>query len=146
MNIKTDYETRRNMSQELRDATVEYINDGAKTWLGGGKDGTVPVDVGMWDVTIKDSEDLICIANLLDRPDAEYDASNEASARRPLNSKGWRSSPGKDIEQAFMAASDLDTLVRDVIPVKVWDWMSSVAQEETNEHWAQLDDGAKYNA
>ena len=140
MNVKTDYETRQKMSQQLRDATVEYINDGAKTWL---RDSQ---DLEMWDVTIKDSEDLTCIANLLDRPPSEYDASNEASAHRPLNSKGWTSSPSKDIEQAFMAANDLDTLVRDVIPKDVWNWMAVVAQEETKEHWAKLDDGAKYNA
>ena len=43
-----------------------------------------------------------------------------------------------------MAACDLDTLVRDVFPRDVWNWMSFVAQEEKDEHWAKLDDGQTY--
>ena len=140
MLIKTDYETRKEMGQLLRDAIVEYINDGAKTWLRNSQ------NLEMWDVTIKDSEDLIAIAGLIDaRSDESYSESNRENAQRPANTKGWTASAGKDIEQAFKAACDLDTLVRDVFPRDVWNWMSFVAQEEKDEHWARLDDWAKYN-
>jgi len=141
INVKTDYKTRQEMSQLLRDAIVEYINDGAITWLRESQ------NVEMWDVTIKDSEDLICIANMIDgRTDESYSESNKESVQRPVNTKGWTASASKDIEQAFMAACDLDTLVRDVFPKDVWNWMAFVSQDEKKEHWAVLDDGAKYNA
>tara|TARA_Y100000310_G_C20473814_1_gene711396 strand:+ start:102 stop:533 length:432 start_codon:yes stop_codon:yes gene_type:complete len=139
-NAKTDYKTRKEMGQLLRDAIVEYINDGAKLWLRKNQ------DLHMWDVTIKDAEDLICIAGLIDSTsDESYAARQLECAQRPVNTKGWTASAGKDIEQAFMAACDLDTLVRDVFPRDVWNWMSFVAQEEKDEHWAKLDDGQKYN-
>jgi len=141
MIIETDYKTRKEMGQKLRDAIVEYIDDGAITWLRKSQ------DLKMWDVVIKDSEDLICIAGMIDtRSDESYSESNKESAQRPVNTKGWTASASKDVEQAFKAACDLDTLVRDVFPKDVWNWMSFVAQDEKKEHWAVLDDGAKYNA
>jgi hypothetical protein len=78
------------------------------------------------------------------RTDESYSESNKESAQRPVNTKGWAASAGKDVEQAFMAACDLDTAVRDVFPRDVWNWMSFVSQEEKKEHWAKLDDGQKY--
>ena len=141
LNMKTDYKTRQEMGQLLRDAIVDYINEGAKFWL---RDKQ---DLQMWDTTIDDSTDLIAIAGMIDSTsDESYEERNRESAQRPLNTKGWTASASKDIEQAFMAACDLDTLVRDVFPKDVWNWMSFVAQEEKKEHWAKLDDGAKYNA
>ena len=138
---KTDYKTRQEMSQLLRDAIVDYINEGAKFWL---RDKQ---DLGMWDRTVKDADDLVCIAGLIDSTsDESYAERRKESTKRPVNTKGWTASAGKDIEQAFMAACDLDTLVRDVFPRDVWNWMSFVSQDEKKEHWAVLDDGAKYNA
>ena len=90
-------------ASELRDATMTYIEDGVKTWLRGGKDGDVPIDLGMWDVTIKDAYDLGCIIALIEE---------------------------NKVGEAFEKASDLDTLVRDEIPKDVWNWMAMVRQEE----------------
>jgi hypothetical protein len=82
-------------------------------------------------MTVSDSDDLIAIAGLIEgRSDESYSESNKESAQRPVNTKGWTASAGKDIEQAFKAACDLDTAVRDEIPRDVWNWMSFVAQEE----------------
>ena len=146
MLVKTDYETRKEMAIQLREAIVAYITDGAKVWVGGGRDGYFQVNEEMWDVTIRDSQDLITIAGMIEgRSDESYSESNKESAQRPANTKGWTASASKDIEQAFMAACDLDTLVRDVFPRDVWNWMAFVAQEEKKEHWAKLDDGQKYN-
>jgi hypothetical protein len=126
INVKTDYKTRQEMGQKLRDAIVDYINEGAKFWL---RDKQ---DLEMWDVTVKDADDLVCIAGLIDsRSDESYGEGQLASAQRPINTKGWAVSAGLDIEQAFKAACDLDTLVRDVIPRDVWNWMSFVSQEES---------------
>ena len=138
---RTDYEMRQKMGQELRDAIVDYINEGAKFWL---RDKQ---DLEMWDVTIKDANDLVCIAEMIDSTsDESYEERRQECAQRPANTKGWTVSAENDIQQAFMAACDLDTLVRDVFPKDVWNWMSFVAQEEKDDHWAKLDDGAKYNA
>jgi hypothetical protein len=63
------------------------------------------------------------------RTDESYSESNKESAQRPVNTKGWTASAGKDIEQAFMAACDLDTLVRDVFPRDVWNWMALTRQD-----------------
>jgi predicted membrane-bound spermidine synthase len=127
MNMKTDYKTRQEMAQQLREATVKYINDGAITWL---RKSPQP-DLEMWDTTVSDSDDLICIAGMIDgRTDESYSESNYRSIKRPVNTKGWTASASKDIEQAFMAACDLDTLVRDVIPRTVWNWMAKVRQTE----------------
>jgi hypothetical protein len=127
INVKTDYKTRQEMGQELREAIVKYINHGAVTWL---RKSPQP-DLGMWDMTVSDSDDLIAIAGLIEgRSDESYSESNKESAQRPVNTKGWTASAGKDIEQAFKAACDLDTAVRDEIPRDVWNWMSFVAQEE----------------
>jgi hypothetical protein len=124
-NVKTDYKTRQEMGQKLREAIVDYINEGAKFWL---RDKQ---DLEMWDTVINDADDLIAIAGMIDtRTDESYSESNKESAQRPVNTKGWTASAGKDIEQAFKAACDLDTAVRDEIPRDVWNWMSFVAQEE----------------
>ena len=139
-NVKTDYKTRQEMGQKLREAIVDYINEGAKFWL---RDKQ---DLGMWDTVINDADDLVSIAGMIDSTsDESYEVRQLESTQRPVNTKGWTVSAGKDIEQAFMAACDLDTLVRDVFPKDVWNWMSFVAQEEKDEHWSKLDDGAKYN-
>ena len=140
-NVKTDYKTRQEMGQLLRDAIVDYINEGAKFWL------REKQDLKMWDVTVEDSADLIAIAGLIDSTsDESYEERRKECAQRPANTNGWIVSAENDIQQAFMAACDLDTLVRDVFPKDVWNWMSFVAQEAKDEHWAKLDDGAKYNA
>lgn len=117
-NIKNDKLIRSCRASALRDATMNYIEGGVKTWLRGGKDGDVPVDLDMWDMTIKDAYDLGCVIALIEE---------------------------NKVSEAFEKASDLDTAVRDEIPKDVWNWMSLVRQEEHTEHWAQLDDGAKYN-
>ena len=123
LTVRTDYALRREMGQQLRDAIVEYINHGAKTWLGGGEDHTEPIQPDMWDMVKTDADDLVVIASLIDsRKDEDYNYSQ----RRELNEKDWDFSAAKDVQQAFMAASDLDTAVRDVIPVEVWNWMSTV--------------------
>ena len=139
LNMKTDYKTRREMSRLLREAIVDYINEGAKLWL---RDKQ---DLEMWDTVVNDSDDLVAIAGMIDdRTDESYSEAQKELAQRPVNTKGWTVSAGKDIEQAFRAACDLDTLVRDVFPRDVWNWMAFVAQEEKKEHWAKLDDGQKY--
>jgi hypothetical protein len=123
-NVKTDYKTRQEMGQKLREAIVDYINEGAKFWL---RDKQ---DLEMWDTVINDADDLIAIAGMIDtRTDESYSESNKESAQRPVNTKGWTASAGKDIEQAFMAACDLDTLVRDVFPRDVWNWMALTRQD-----------------
>jgi hypothetical protein len=106
-------------ASELRDATMAYIEDGVKTWLRGGKDGDVPIDLEMWDVTIKDAYDLGCIIALIEQD---------------------------KLAEAWNSVVELDTLVRDVIPTNVYDWLHSEADDRKQEHWAQLDDGQKYNA
>ena len=137
INVKIDYKTRQKMALQLRESIVKYINDGAVSWL-----RRNDPDMQMWEMTVNDSEDLIVIASLLDgRTDESYDKPQLRAQNEPL----WSCSAGKDIEQAFRAACDLDTAVRDEIPKDVWNWMSFVSQEEKNEHWAKLDDGAKYN-
>ena len=113
-NVKNDKLTRSCRASALRDATINYIEDGVKTWL---RSETVELD--MWDVTVKDAYDLGCVIALIEQD---------------------------QISEAFEKAGELDTLVRDVIPRDVWNWMALVRQEEHNEHWAQLDDGQKYNA
>ena len=76
------------------------------------------INLEMWELTVNDTDDLISVVDLIEK--------DEVSA-------------------AFEKASYLDTAVRDVIPKEVWNWMSFVRQDEHKEHWAQLDDGAKYN-
>ena len=100
-------------ASELRDATMEYIEDGVKTWLRG-----ETIDLKMWNVTIKDAEDLGKIIALIDQD---------------------------QLEEAWNSIIELDTLVRDVIPRNVYDWLHKVADDRKEEHWARLDDGAKYN-
>ena len=119
-NIKNDRLARSTRASALRDATMNYIEDGVKTWLRGGRDGEVPVNLEMWDVTVKDAYDLGCVIALIEE---------------------------NEISEAFEKACDLDTLVRDVVPRDVWNWMSLVRQEQlaNKEHWARLDDGQKYN-
>ena len=106
-------------ASELRDATMEYIEDGVKTWLRGGKDGNIPVDLHMWDVVLNDASDLGKIIALIEQD---------------------------QLEEAWNSVVELDTLVRDVIPARVYDWLHKEADDRKQEFWAQLDDGQKYNA
>jgi hypothetical protein len=76
------------------------------------------IDLTMWDMTVTDTDDLIGVAHHI-----EMDRTSAA----------------------FEKANDLDTAVRDVIPTEVWNWMSKVHADH-KEHWAVLDDDAKYNA
>ena len=105
-----DKMTRQLRASELRDATVNYLEDGVKTWLRGGKDGDIPVDLEMWYVTVSDVADLGKIIALIEQD---------------------------KLTEAWEAVIALDTLVRDVIPERTYDWLE--------EHWARLDDGQKYN-
>jgi hypothetical protein len=56
-------------------------------------------DEEMWDMVISDADDLRIVHTEIDRDNVPY---------------------------AFSHACDLDTAVRDVIPTKVWNWMSKV--------------------
>ena len=76
------------------------------------------IDVEMWEMTVTDTDDLIGVVDLIEN---------------------------SNISAAFKKACDLDTAVRDVIPTEVWNWMAKVHADE-KEHWAKLDDGAKYSA
>ena len=98
MIIKTDKETRDRMCWLLRMEIAKNAQSGAKHWLG------EKIDREMWDMTVNDTEDLICVHNLIE----------EDEDLIPL---------------AFESASNLDTAVRDVIPTEVWNWMSVVRQE-----------------
>ena len=80
--------------------------------------GTGEPDLEQWDMIINDAEDLRIVHTRIDRDEIPF---------------------------AFHKASDLDTAVRDVIPLKVWNWMAKVNADQ-KEFWARLDDGAKYNA
>jgi hypothetical protein len=108
-NIVNDEKIRSCRVSALRDATMNMIQEGVEAWLRGGKDGDIPIQLDMWDMTIKDAYDLGCVIALIEE---------------------------NKVSQAFEKASDLDTAVRDVIPVDVWNWMSLVKQEEHEEHWA----------
>ena len=74
-------------------------------------------DLDMWDMIINDAEDLRLVHTRIDRDEIPF---------------------------AFNKACELDTAVRDVIPQDVWNWMEKVNADQ-KEHWARLDDGAKYN-
>ena len=91
--IKTDKETRDRMCWLFRREIAENAVHGAKNWLG------TSINREMWDMTTRDTEDLICIHNLIKEG---------------------------EISLAFESASGLDTAVRDVIPTEVWNWMSNV--------------------
>ena len=96
MIIKTDKETRDRMCWLLRREIANYAVHGAKTWLGSSI-GTI--DREMWEMTTRDTEDLICVHNLI---------------------------KDNEIALAFESASGLETAVRDEIPTEVWNWMSNV--------------------
>ena len=93
MVIKTDKETRDRMCWLLRKEIGKNAESAARYWLG------EKMDREMWNVYVQDTEDLICIHNLVKEG---------------------------EISLAFETASDLDTAVRDVIPTEVWNWMSNV--------------------
>ena len=93
MIIKTDKETRDRMCWLLRREIAENAADGAKNWLG------EEINRGMWMMYVSDTEDLICVHNLI---------------------------KDNEISLAFESASGLETAVRDVIPTEVWNWMSNV--------------------
>ena len=81
------------MAWLLRKEIGKNAESSARFWLG------EKLDREMWDVTVNDTEDLICIHNLVKEG---------------------------EISLAFESASGLDTAVRDVIPTEVWNWMSNV--------------------
>ena len=56
-------------------------------------------DVEQWDMIVNDADDLRIVHTRIDRDEIPF---------------------------AFNKACDLDTAVRDVIPTKVWNWMSKV--------------------
>ena len=91
--VKTDKETCDRMCWLLRMEISKNAQSGAKHWLG------EKIDREMWDMTCSDTEDLICVHNLIEEG---------------------------EIPLAFGSANILDTAVRDVIPVEVWNWMSTV--------------------
>ena len=93
MIIKTDKETTDRMAWLLRTEIAENAVHGAKNWLG------TTIDRKMWGMYVNDTEDLICVHNLIKEG---------------------------NISIAFESASNLDTAVRDVIPTEVWNWMSNV--------------------
>ena len=93
MIIKTDKETTDRMAWLLRTEIAENAVHGAKNWLG------TTIDRKMWGMYVNDTEDLICVHNLIKEG---------------------------NISLAFESASNLDTAVRDVIPTEVWNWMSNV--------------------
>ena len=91
--IKTDKETRDRMCWLLRKEIAKNAQSGAKHWLGEN------IDIEMWEMYVTDTEDLICVHNLVEEG---------------------------EISLAFESASGLDTAARDVIPTEVWNWMSNV--------------------
>jgi len=95
--VKTDKETCDRMCWLLRKEIGKNAQSGAKHWLA--EAGHGKIDREMWDMTVNDTEDLICIHNLIEEG---------------------------EIPLAFESASNLDTAVRDVIPAEVWNWMSTV--------------------
>jgi len=102
-NVKNNKHIRAVHISALRNATMAMIEDGVKTWLRGGENGDVPVQLDMWEMVTTDAYDLGCVISLIDQ---------------------------KLVGEAFERACELDTAVRDVIPVGVWNWMSLVRQEE----------------
>ena len=99
MIIKTDKETRDRMCWLLRMEIGKNVKEASKSWL------TDRIDREMWDMTVNDTEDLICVHNLIEE--------NEDL-----------------ISLAFESASNLDTAVRDVIPTEVWNWMAKARAEK----------------
>ena len=91
--VKTDKETCDRMCWLLRMEIAKNAQSGAKHWLG------EKIDREMWEMYVTDTEDLICVHNLIEEG---------------------------EIPLAFESASNLDTAVRDVIPKEVWNWMSTV--------------------
>ncbi len=91
--IMTDKVARDRMCWLLRREIANNAQDGAKHWL------HECINRKMWDMTTSDTEDLICIHDLIKEG---------------------------EISLAFESASGLDTAVRDVIPTEVWNWMSNV--------------------
>ena len=96
MIIKTDKETRNRMCWLLRMEIGKNVKQSSKSWL------TEKIDREMWDMTCSDTDDLICVHNLIEEG---------------------------EISLAFESASELDTAVRDVISKEVWNWMAKVNAE-----------------
>ena len=107
--------------RELRQCHTSALKDSTMAYI---EDGVKTwlrgpkVDLHMWDVTTKDAYDLGCIIGLIE---------------------------DDKLEEAWNSVVELDTLVRDVIPSKVYGWLHNEAFARRDEHWARLDDGAKYN-
>ena len=96
MIIKTDKDTRDRMCWLLRREISKNAELGAKNWLG------TSINREMWNIICRDTEDLICIHNLIKEG---------------------------EVSLAFESASELDTAVRDVISKEVWNWMAKVNAE-----------------
>ena len=112
MIIKTDKETRDRMCWLLRREIAANAVHGAKNWLG------TSINRELWEMTIKDTEDLICIHNLI---------------------------KDNEISLAFESASGLETAVRDEIPTEVWNWMSNVwAGNEESVEESYVEPGPTY--
>ena len=89
-----------------RSCRASYLRDCTLNYIAAGVKTWLrgeKVELDMWDVTVKDAYDLGCIIALIEE---------------------------NKVSEAFEKANDLDTLVRDVIPRDVWNWMSFVRQDE----------------
>ena len=118
--LRTDYQYRKVMASTIREATAVMVSEGAKHWIG------ADYQEDMWKMIKTDADDLLIVANFIDI-DPGYHR----------------------IPQAYLHAANLDTAVRDVIDNDVWEWLKKVHkkyQKSDDDYWAQLDDGAKYNA
>ena len=71
--MRTDREYRTQMADLIRDAMVEYIQDGARLAL-----GTGTPDVQQWDMIVNDAEDLRIVHTRIDRDEIPF-AFNKAS-------------------------------------------------------------------
>ena len=100
--MKTEYITEIEDSQEYRTHMAQLIRDELIVYIQEGAktwlDRSEP-DLHIWDTVLKDAEDLRIVHTRLERDEIPF---------------------------AFNKACDLDTAVRDVIPTKVWNWMSRV--------------------
>ena len=100
-----EMEVRLEMAEKLSASMTEYFNDGMKNWL------LKRSDVEMYDVHLKDLDDLGIVLFFLANEDEEL-----------------------GVTLAFEKACELDTAVRDVIPVEVWNWMSKTHAWEKDEY------------
>ena len=100
-----EMKVRLEMAEKLSASMAEYFNDGMKLWL------VKKQDYDMYDMYLKDLDDLGIVLGFLADKDEEL-----------------------GITLSFERACELDTAVRDVIPVEVWNWMSKVHAWEKDEY------------